>query len=147
MCLGPMYHLNRSDRLKCLSECKRICRDGGIAAFAYINKTGAILKYGNLLGWQSVLTDKISENVLDKGIDDARPDLFFYTMPEEIRMDAENTGFSVIQNVGLDFLVDDKKLSDFSDSQRGVWFKLADLLSASPSCVGISNHALLICKK
>ena len=147
MCLGPMYHLNRDDRCKCISECKRICKNGGIVSFAYINKTGVILKFGNILGWENVLTDKIGENVIDKGIDDVRPDLFFYTMPEEISSDAANAGLNIVKNVGLDVLMDDKAIEQLSDSQRQVWFKLAKLLNESPSCVGISNHALLICRK
>lgn len=147
MCLGPMYHLDREGRLKCISECKRICKDGGIIAFAYINKTGAIAKYGNMVGWDKVLNNRISEFVLDKGTDDVKTDIFFYTMPEEIASDVKNADLNIIKNVGLDILLDDNEIAQFSDQQRNVWFKIADLMNSSPSCIGISNHALLICKK
>jgi len=147
LCLGPMYHLNRQDRLKCISECRRICKEDGIIAFAYINKIGAIVKVGIMSGFQNVLTDKISESVLDNGVDDLRPDLFFYTMPEEISADANAVGLEVINNVGLDVILDDQLIESLDVSQREVWFKMADLMNTTPSCVGMSNHALLICRK
>ena len=115
--------------------------------FAYINKIGAITKFGNILGWHSVLTDKISEFVIDKGVDDVRPDLFFYTMPEEISLDACDAGLSIVKNVGLDTILDDKAIEQLPDEQRNVWFKIADIMNTCPSCVGMSNHALLICRK
>ncbi len=40
LCLGPLYHLSPNERELVFAECKRICKNGGIAVFAYINKIG-----------------------------------------------------------------------------------------------------------
>ena len=40
LCLGPMYHLPPDERELVFDECRRICKSGGIAAFAYINRVG-----------------------------------------------------------------------------------------------------------
>lgn len=41
LCFGPMYHLPPNERELVLAECRRICKVGGIVAFAYINKVGS----------------------------------------------------------------------------------------------------------
>lgn len=147
LCLGPLYHLNREDRIKCILECKRICKKDGVIVFAYINKLGAIAKYAVTFGWEGLLNDRISEYVLDKGTDDVHTDIFYYTMPEELEADAKSVGLDKIKNVGLDSLLDDKKIAGLTEEQRCVWFKFSDIMNDSPSCVGMSNHALLICSR
>jgi len=37
-CFGPMYHLPPDERELVFAECRRICKPGGVIAFAYINK-------------------------------------------------------------------------------------------------------------
>lgn len=147
MCLGPLYHLKREDRRKCITECKRICKNGGIISFAFINKLGAITKFGPTYGWKNVMTVKIRENVLDKGIDDVRPDVFYYTMPEEVEEDAKEAGLEIVKVAGLDFLLFEDKIEEFTEEERVTWFRFADMLNESPSCAGLCNHALLVCRK
>ncbi len=44
---GPMYHLNKfEDRVKCLSEAKRVVKDNGIIFVAYCMNEYSIIKYG-----------------------------------------------------------------------------------------------------
>lgn len=147
LCLGPMYHLNPEGRAKCMVECERICKPGGTIAFAFINKTGVITKFAPLFGWDKVLTEKIDDYVLTKGIDDINPDIFFYTMPEEIIAEAAKVGLTYERLAGLDFLLTDDKIEQFSEEQRKVWFHFADFIVDSEYCAGLANHALLICKK
>ncbi|MBE6693933.1 MAG: class I SAM-dependent methyltransferase [Ruminococcaceae bacterium] len=41
---GPLYHLkNDADKLKCISEAKRVCRDGGKIFFSFISNDFVIL--------------------------------------------------------------------------------------------------------
>jgi ubiquinone/menaquinone biosynthesis C-methylase UbiE len=38
LCLGPLYHLSSSeDKMKCVQEAKRVCKQDGILFFAYIS--------------------------------------------------------------------------------------------------------------
>lgn len=147
LCLGPMYHLNPEGRAKCMAECKRICKADGVIAFAFINKAGAVAKFATVFGWDKLLTAKIDDHVLTKGIDDANPDVFFYTMPEEMVVEAVKTGLSYERLAGLDFLLTEDVIEGFGEEQRKAWFHLADLIVGSEYCAGLTNHAMLLCRK
>jgi 2-polyprenyl-3-methyl-5-hydroxy-6-metoxy-1,4-benzoquinol methylase len=147
LCLGPMYHLRHEDRQACMKECQRICKPGGLIALAFINKTGAIAKFAPAVGWPRVLTPEIDHFVLDLGTDDAHPDVFFYTMPEEISKDATDAGLEVVTLAGLDFLIFEHEIELLSDAQRAILFRILDTMHESPYCSGLANHAMLLCKK
>lgn len=146
LCLGPMYHLNRTDRQACMRECKRICKPGGIIAMAFINKTGAIAKFGGAVGWDKVLTPEIGHFVLDLGTDDVNTDIFYFTMPEELAADAADAGLEVRTMAGLDFLLFEDTIEKLTDAQRKVLFHALDIMHESPACTGLANHAMLVCR-
>jgi len=143
--LGPMYHLPPEERELVFKESKRVCKDGGIIIYAYINKVGAYLA-GCLMAPEIYPSDRVGKLVLDKGIDDLRPDIFFFTTPEEIEKAVAKEGLAIIKNVGTDFTIAANVINAMSEKQLKAWYKLNDFMSNSPSCTGVSNHALLICK-
>ena len=147
LCLGPLYHLKREDRKQSIAECKRICRPGGVIAFAFINKIGAIAKFGHADGWVNVLTPAIGECVLERGTDDVNTDIFFFTMPEEIIEDTEAVGLKRIRMTGVDFLVLEEEIEGFTEEQRRIWFQFADAVAGSEYATALSNHALFICER
>lgn len=147
LCLGPLYHLNREDRKKCISESKRICKPGGIIVFAFINKLGVLAKFGHGVGWKHVLTPHIGRCVLEKGTDDVHTDIFYYTTPEELIEDTTEAGLKRIRITGVDFLLLEDEIETFTEEQREVWFKYADLVAGSEHAAALSNHALFICEK
>ena len=79
LCLGPMYHLPREERLKVFDECYRIAQTGAILAFAYINGLGAYVaacvhdklrsKYPNA---------ETNRSVFEFHTDDQLPGVFFF---------------------------------------------------------------------
>ena len=146
LCLGPMYHLNREDRRRCLSECRRICKPGGTIALAFISQVGAMTKFGIAAGWDKVLTPDVDHFVLDLGTDDASTDIFFYTMPEEISSDAADAGLEIITMAGLDFLLFEDAIERLTDTQRKVLFHALDMMHESPACAGLANHTMLLCR-
>ena len=145
LCLGPMYHLPPDKRELVFAECKRVCKDGGVIAFAFINKIGtyfcAILhddlrnKYPN---------QQANDAVLKQGInDDDAP--FFFTTPEEMVSAAARHGLSKIRIAGLDFF-NLTAIADNMDSEKfGYYLELLDVATSLESCAGMSEHALLIC--
>lgn len=143
--LGPMYHLPPEERETVIDESKRICKYKGIIIYAYINKVGAYLA-GCFLAPSIYPSKKVNDFVLKKGIDDIRPDIFFFTMPEEIEKVAMNHGLSVLKNVGINFSCGTNIINAMSDEKLSAWMELSDFMSESPSCTGVSNHALLICR-
>lgn len=146
LCLGPMYHLPAAERSLVFEECRRIAAEGAVCAFAYIPPTGAYLKAS--LMWPSVYpNEKANECCLRRGVDDIRPDVFFYSSPEQLARCAQAHGFSVIRNAGTDFTFDDELINRMSEAQFQAWLAFSDEMVASESCTGLSNHSLLICKK
>lgn len=148
LCFGPLYHLPPDERELVLAECRRICKDGGIVVFAYINKVGAYAgacvhdKYREYYP-----EEKAGELVLIQNTDDLKPDLFFFTMPEEMEFVAKKYGFSKLKNLGTDFFITMSIVESMSDERFEAMKPLLDQMTSYESCTGMSNHAVLICRK
>ena len=145
MCLGPMYHLPREERMKVFKECRRIATEGAVIAFAYINRIGVYAgacvldsKYPNA---------EVNKLVFEQDTGDDATGIFIFSSPEEMEADALKNGFTVLNSCGLDFLFASSVIDKMSDTQFECYSELADRMSESPSCTGLSNHALLICRK
>jgi len=143
MCLGPMYHLPREERAKVFTECLRIARNGATVAFAYINRLGVYS--GACAIDEQYPNAETSELVFEHDTGDILPGTFLFTSPEEMEEDARSCGFEILENCGLDFLFASKAIDAMSEEQFKHYMKLADRQSESRSCVGLANHALLVC--
>ena len=143
MCLGPMYHLPREERLKAFAECLRIARNRATVAFAYINRLGV---YSGACAIDGQYPNaETNELVFKHNTGDILPGTFLFTSPKEMEEDALASGFEILKNCGLDFLFASKAIDAMSEEQFKHYMKLADKQSESHSCVGLANHALLVC--
>ncbi len=145
LCLGPLYHLPSEERELVFAECKRICRPGGTAAFAYINKVGVYA--GACVQWDIYPTLLANQRVLQESRDDLRPELFYFAMPEEMEQTAKKYGFSKLKNLGTDFFMMQQIVENASEEKYELMKPLLDAMASYESCTGMSNHALLICRK
>lgn len=147
-CLGPLYHLPLEERKQAMRECARVCRPGGILAFAYINRVGVYA--GACVQrkmWDIYPSAVANACVLGRGVDDIRPDVFFYTMPEEIEGIARLLGLIKLHNLGTDFFFAAEAIDRMDDGAFALYRPLADEMARYESCTGLSNHALLLCSK
>lgn len=145
---GPMYHLPKAERAKVIAESSRICRAGGLILFAYINKIGAYLRgcidselkarYPN---------QRANAMVLREEVDDVLPDVFFFTMPEAMEEDARAGGLTVVRNAGVDFTFNASDINAMDEDTYAAWTAIMDCMFQSGSCTGVSNHAVLVCRK
>ena len=148
LCLGPMYHLPQDERMKVFDECYRIAKDGAVLAFAYINRLGVYAVACVNENWRNIYpNEKTNKYVFELNTDDERPGIFYYTSPEEMEFDATQKKLKILENCGLDFFFALNAINQMSDEQFGYYMTIADKMSESPSCTGLSNHALLICRK
>ena len=148
LCLGPMYHLPREERLKVFDECRRVARPGGILAFAYINGIGAYVgacvhdelrgKYPNA---------DTNHSVFELSTDDVLPGLFFFTSPEEMENDAKQKNLEVLKSRGVNFDFASCAVNAMSDEQFEHYMTVVDKMSESSHCAGLSAHTLLFCRK
>lgn len=148
LCFGPMYHLLPEERELVFAECRRICKDGGIVAFAYINKLGSYVGAcvdENLREYYP--SERANKFILETNEYDRLRDLFFYTMAEEIESDALRFGLQKVKNLGVDFYITLSIIDAMSDERFELMKPLLDQMSSYESCTGLSNHAVLICRK
>lgn len=148
LCLGPMYHLPKEERMKVFGECYRIAKSGAILAFAYINSIGVYAGWCINDEWRSIYPNaKANKYILDYKMADDTPEVFFYTSPEEMECDAKQHNLEIVKNCGLDFFFAQSAVNRMSDEQFILYMELSDKMSDSPSCTGLSDHALMICRK
>ena len=124
LCLGPMYHLPDRERELVFAQCRRILRPGGIAAFAYVNKVGV---YAG-----GCIHDKLRAS---------------YPMPEEMEEAAARHGFVKLKNLGTDFFITMSIVEAMSEERFALLRPLLNEMASHGSCTGMSNHALLVCRK
>jgi len=147
MCLGPMYHLPPNMRESAFAECKRVCKPDGVIAFAFVNKMGAY--------FGAVFHDKLrnfypnqnaNDKILKEGIsDEGAP--FFFSTPEEMEATANRHGLSKIRSAGVDFFNLSAIADKMDDEKFKLYLELLDMAVSHESCTGMSEHALLICRK
>ena len=148
LCLGPMYHLSREERMNVFAECYRIAKKGAIMAFAYINSIGVYAGWCLNDDWRDIYPNaKANKYFLEHKTSYDNPNVFFFTSPEEIESDAKQNNLEIIKNCGLDFFFAQSAVNKMSDEQFTLYKELADKMVDSQSCTGLSDHALLICKK
>lgn len=148
LCLGPMYHLPRAERLKVFDECRRIARADAILAFSYINRLGVYAAACLDEKWRekyaSVEPDKY---ILEHSTLESLQGVFFFTSPEEMQYDAKQKNLEIIKNCGLDYIFAQGTINMMSEETFALYMKLADRMFDSPSCTGLSDHALIVCRK
>jgi ubiquinone/menaquinone biosynthesis C-methylase UbiE len=147
-CLGPLYHLPSAERKQAMRECARVCRPGGTLAFAYINRVGVYAGacvHGRLREFYP--SQRANACVLGQGVDDMRPEVFFYTMPEEMEDMAMGLGLIKLRNLGTDFFFAADAIDRMDDEKFALYQPLADEMARYENCTGLSNHALLLCRK
>ena len=147
-CLGPMYHLPPVERELVFAECSRVCKPGGVIAFAYINKIGVYVGACVHDEYRSVYPNrKTNDFLLRQGTDDEKPGTFYFTMPEEIEAAAAKHGLVKLRNMGTDSFITMSIVDKMDDETFEIYMELADEMVKHESCTGMSNHALLICRK
>lgn len=148
LCLGPVYHLPPAEQDKVLAECSRVCRDGGVVAISYLNSVGEYAGCCVHDEWRAHYpNERANELVLEKFTDDVHEDVFFFTMPERIEADATRYGLTKMQNLGTHFTLMMSVVNGMTDGQFALLKPLYDQMASYESCTGMSNHALLICRK
>jgi 2-polyprenyl-3-methyl-5-hydroxy-6-metoxy-1,4-benzoquinol methylase len=153
LCMGPLYHLiEKSDREKCISECIRVLKKGGVLAIAYINKYYIIPHL--LTGRNKLLTSSLVSKVIDEGvIKDGEEDCFwtdaFFTSPIEIEEFLSQFNIDIIDHAAVDGLSPYLRgsIDAMSDEEYEIWVNYQLKTCREKTILGISNHGLVICKK
>lgn len=153
LCLGPMYHLiSKTEQRRCIEECLRVVKLGGIVAFAYIPRY-FVFPY-LVKGDRKFLTEDWVNRIVDKGFTSSEEedcfwtDAYFHTA-EEISQLMESYGTEMVEHLATDGLAPfmGDIINDLSEEQFEVWLKYHLKTCTQPSVLGAANHALYICRK
>ncbi|WP_379134868.1 class I SAM-dependent methyltransferase [Paenibacillus sp. sgz500958] len=153
-CLGPMYHLKAAvDQNKCISECMRVLKPGGILAVAYVNKLFLLphLVRGN----PAFMNEAWVTRILDEGMIHASDEDCFWTdacfhTPEEMEalMDEfqEVVKMTHVATDGVGVLMHDT-INALDEEKYKAWVNYHLRTCAEPSILGISNHGMVLYRK
>ena len=121
---------------------------GRHSRFRYIVKVGLYAGVCAHEQWRDKYPNaKATEAVFEKGTDDERPGLFYFTMPEEMEAAAARHGFVKAKNLGTNFMFTMKIVNDMDDERFELMKPVYDQMTSYDSCTGMSDHALMVCKK
>jgi ubiquinone/menaquinone biosynthesis C-methylase UbiE len=152
--LGPLYHLtSRDERLQALREAYRVVRPRGVVAAAAISRFAST--YDGLL--RGFLEDSRFEEIVERDVREGqhrnpsgRPEWFttaFFHLPQELRNEATEAGFSVEALVGIEgpaWVLPDLDSWLENPPRRSTLLQAIRRVEAEPSLLGASAHILVV---
>ncbi|MBN2627491.1 MAG: class I SAM-dependent methyltransferase [Spirochaetales bacterium] len=152
LCLGPIYHLrDRESRKRCYKESIRITEEGGVVAFAYINRVFGIAymqSMGVLFGkddYQAVQ----NENWNSHTFPDDFMNISHFAYPEQIEEELSEYNLSILSHIAADgpYTMFKDNMEKMSDEEFSELLSFHYHMAAIPSSRGASGHNLVICRK
>ncbi len=146
---GPMYHLlKREDKIKALSEAKRVLKDDGVLLTSYYMNEYAVLTYGFIKGniMESIKNGQIDKDFHVTPIDG---DLYSMVRLEDIDSFNEELGLKRIKIIAQDGASDYIRtaLNKLSDEEFSEYIKYHQSICERKELLGASSHLLDIVRK
>lgn len=151
--MGPFYHLITEDqRKKCLSECIRVLRKGGLLITAYISRF-YVFQYVAMSD-EKFLDAGLAKRLIETGVlrhDDEKcfwTDTY-YSSKEEMETLYRSYQLSVIDHFAQDGLSPllHEKVDNWSEENFKIWCDYHYSICREASVLGASNHTVIIGKK
>lgn len=153
LCLGPLYHLlTTEEQDKCLVECHRLAKSGGILMFSYISPYSVFpcAIRGDMGRMSSVLIDKI---VNDHKIEADSPYCFwtdnYYHDPIEIESLLSRHNLEIVDHLATDgqSIAFQNVVNQMTEDQFSLWMEYHFKTCRIRSMLGTSNHGLVVARK
>lgn len=143
LCMGALYHLfSYEDRMNAMGECVRVCKKGGILAFAYLNK------WGNF--YNGMINNLKSMDLLYREFDSGNhEDIFFRTTAEEVNEMCQTLNLTCLHNIGVDHLafLSSERVDAMNDEEYAHLLDYQRKATQEPNIAGASLHGLWIGRK
>lgn len=145
LCFGPIYHLSKfEDRIKCISEVKRVCKNNGKMFFAFISNDMVIVTETMCYNPNFLKGDSYNHESLKL----INYPFVFHTV-DQCRDLLKNSNLSIISEIaadGLSELLADK-INNMDEEDYNLWLNYHYHCSEKPEFLGCSNHLLFIAEK
>ena len=151
--MGPFYHLiTEEQRKRCLSECLRVLKKGGLLLTAYIPKY-YVFQYV-VMRDMKYLNSGLAEQLVRTGVLRHDDDNCFwtdtyYSSKEEMESLYIRHKLTITDHFAQDGLAPllSEKVNHWNESQFKIWCDYHYSICREPSLLGSSNHVMLIGKK
>ena len=141
---GPLYHLlNDKDKIRCIEEAKRVCKDKGKIFFAYISNDFVFLTEF------SYRSDYFLNGDYDKESFKLDDFPFVFHTVEKGRELLVNNGIKRLHegaSDGISELMEDK-INDMDDNSYEQYLRYHFYICEKPEFLGMSNHMLFVGEK
>lgn len=145
MCFGPLYHLVKiEDRMKCIEEVKRVCKDNGKMFFAFISNDMVITTETMCYNAKFLKGDSYNHKKF-KVVDFP----FVFHTVDDCRKLLKDSNLIINAEVaadGLSELLADK-INNMDDESYKQWLNYHYYCCEKPEFLGASNHLLFIAEK
>lgn len=145
LCFGPLYHLSKiEDRMKCIEEVKRVCKDNGKIFFAFISNDMVITTETMCYNPNFLKGDAYNHETF-KLVDFP----FVFHNVDQCRKLLNDSGVEIISEIaadGLSELLADK-INNMDEEDYNLWLNYHYHCSEKPEFLGCSNHLLFIAEK
>lgn len=145
---GPLYHLfTHEDKLKAISEAKRVTKKGGHILIMYLMNEYAFITYAIKEGH---LKECLQDGKLDMNFQclTSESDLYSYVRLEEINKLAQDSNLNRVKIIGVDGATDYIRqiINKLSNEEFEIYKKYQETICERPELLGASSHVLDILK-
>lgn len=141
---GPLYHLqNDADKLKCISEAKRVCKDGGIIFFAFISNDFVFLTE---FGYDK---NYFSNGDYDKETFRLYDFPFVFHTVDRAKSLLSDGGIHMLHAVAADGASElmAERINGMSDKDYEQYLRYHFYICEKPEFLGMTNHLLFVGEK
>lgn len=151
--MGPFYHLTtEKQRKKCMKECLRVLKKGGLLVTAYIPRYYIFQCIA--MSDEKYLDKHLAEQLVKTGVlrhDDEKcfwTDTY-YSSKEEMELIYQKYGLEITDHFAQDGLAPllAQKVDKWNESQFKIWCDYHYSVCREQSVLGASNHVIIIGKK
>lgn len=145
LCFGPLYHLSKvEDRMKCIAEVKRVCKDDGKMFFAFISND-MVITTETMLYEEDFLKGNNYNHDTFKVVDFP---FVFHTVDQcrKLLIESDLKITSEIATDGLSELLADK-INNMDEESYSKWLNYHYYCCEKPEFLGASNHLLFVAEK
>ncbi len=142
--LGPLYHLiGEEEKLKALTEAKRVTKPGGLIFVAYLMNEYSILSY---CFEEERINDLLAKGVVDKDfhIQSQADELYDYVRLEDINRLDEQAGLERVTIFSPDGAADymRTRLNQMSEETFARFIEYQKCISERPDLIGAGSHVV-----
>ena len=146
---GPMYHLiSEEDKIRALTEAKRVTKDGGYIFISYYMNEYAIIKHGFM---ERNIKSSIKEGLIDSNfhVTPRNSDLYSMVRLEDIDRYKNTVGLKRIKIASQDGASDyiRKFINDLDEEEFNIYIKYHLSICERLELLGASSHVMDILKK